>query len=156
MSRARPNNMEPSPADFALEHLPAPASRTDKGVGSGPWLGAVTPVPPKGIRYVIGGESWKDPADRTPVRLIVEEWGNLGPMEMNPEIKPNAAGFRVRVTEILAPAGARGVEEVNGVLHWSIRDTYGNLPSPNNPVRDGEDRASSKPSAQTPFSVAVG
>lgn len=95
------------------------------------WLGAVTPTPPKGIRYVVGGESWKDPADRSPVRLIIEEWGNLGPMEMNPEIKPNAAGFRVRVTEILAPDGARGVEEVNGVLHWSIRDTYGNLPSPN-------------------------
>lgn len=33
--------MEPSPADFALEHEPAPASRTDKGVGSGPWLGGL-------------------------------------------------------------------------------------------------------------------
>ena len=31
--------MEPSPADFALEQEPVPASRTDKGVGSGPWLG---------------------------------------------------------------------------------------------------------------------
>jgi site-specific DNA-methyltransferase (adenine-specific) len=41
MSRARPNNMEPSPADFALEQEPVPASRTDKGVGSGPWLGGL-------------------------------------------------------------------------------------------------------------------
>ena len=30
--------MEPTPADFALEQEPVPASRTDKGVGSGPWL----------------------------------------------------------------------------------------------------------------------
>ena len=41
MSRARPNNMEPSPADFALEHEPAPAGVTSKGVGSGPWLGGL-------------------------------------------------------------------------------------------------------------------
>ena len=33
--------MEPSPADFALEHEPATAGRTDKGVGSGPWLGGL-------------------------------------------------------------------------------------------------------------------
>ena len=33
--------MEHSPADFSLEHEPAPASRTDKGVGSGPWLGGL-------------------------------------------------------------------------------------------------------------------
>ena len=41
MSRARPNNMETSPADFALEQEPAPAGRTDKGVGSVPWLGGL-------------------------------------------------------------------------------------------------------------------
>jgi len=33
--------MEPSPADFALEHQPATAGRTDKGVGSGDWLGGL-------------------------------------------------------------------------------------------------------------------
>ena len=33
--------MEPSPADFALEQEPAPAGRTDKGVGSAPWLGGL-------------------------------------------------------------------------------------------------------------------
>jgi hypothetical protein len=33
--------METSPADFALEHLPAPAGRTDKGVGSGRWFASV-------------------------------------------------------------------------------------------------------------------
>jgi len=33
--------MEPSPADFALEQEPAPAGRTDKGVGSVPWLGGL-------------------------------------------------------------------------------------------------------------------
>lgn len=33
--------MEHSPADFALEHEPAPASGTAKGVGSGPWLGGL-------------------------------------------------------------------------------------------------------------------
>ncbi len=33
--------MEPSPADFALEHEPAPASGTAKGVGSVPWLGGL-------------------------------------------------------------------------------------------------------------------
>jgi len=41
MSRARPNNMETSPADFTLEQEPVPASGTDKGVGSGPWLGGL-------------------------------------------------------------------------------------------------------------------
>ena len=33
--------MEPSQADFALEQEPVPARRTDKGVGSGPWLGGL-------------------------------------------------------------------------------------------------------------------
>ncbi len=33
--------METSPADFALEQEPVPASRTDKGVGSVPWLGGL-------------------------------------------------------------------------------------------------------------------
>ena len=41
MSRARPNNMETSPTDFALEQEPVPEGRTDKGVGSGPWLGGL-------------------------------------------------------------------------------------------------------------------
>lgn len=34
--------MEPSPADFALEQEQVTASRTDKGVGSGPWLGGLS------------------------------------------------------------------------------------------------------------------
>ena len=33
--------MEHSPADFALEQEQITASRTDKGVGSGPWLGGL-------------------------------------------------------------------------------------------------------------------
>ena len=41
MSRARPNNMETSPADFTLEQEPVPEGRTDKGVGSGPSLGGL-------------------------------------------------------------------------------------------------------------------
>ena len=41
MSRARPNNMETSPADFALEQEPVPASVTSKCVGSVPWLGGL-------------------------------------------------------------------------------------------------------------------
>lgn len=97
------------------------------------WLGAVTPTPPKGIRYMVGGESWKDPADRTPVRLIVEEWGVPGCW--------TKGGFNCRTTEILAPVGANGVEEVNGVLHWSIRDAYGNLPSPNHIISESHENS---------------
>lgn len=38
---------------------------------------------------------------------------------MDPEIKPNAAGFRVRSTEILAPQAARGFEKLDGVYYWT-------------------------------------
>jgi hypothetical protein len=46
-------------------------------------------------------------------------------MELDPEIKPNKAGFRVRSTTIHAPAGALGFTEVEGVYYWTDVDMYG-------------------------------
>jgi hypothetical protein len=85
-------------------------------------LAPLDPQPPKGMKYVLGGESWKDPADRSPIRLVVEEWGVDGCW--------TKGGFNCRVTEFLAPPGARGIEEKDGMLHWSTRDSYGNPPTP--------------------------
>jgi hypothetical protein len=79
----------------------------------------IEPQPPPGIKYMLGGESWMQDVDRSPVRLFCEEWGSLGPMELDPEIRPNKAGFRVRHTEILAPAGAIGFARVDGVYYWT-------------------------------------
>lgn len=87
-------------------------------------LARIEPQPPKGIKYVIGNESWLPAESRSPERLICEEWGNLGPMELNPEIKPNKAGFRVRVTEILLPAGAHGFTEIDGVYFWTEESVW--------------------------------
>lgn len=88
-------------------------------------IGEITPQPPEGIKYMLGGESWLDAKYQTPIRLHCEEWGNLGPLELNPEIKPNAAGFRVRCTTILAPAGAIGFKEIDGKYFWTDTDCYG-------------------------------
>ena len=86
-------------------------------------LTRIEPQPPKGIKYMLGDESWiKDVSQRTPRRLHCEEWGNLGPMELKPEIKPNKAGFRVRTTDFLAPAGARGFEMIDGIYYCTDRD----------------------------------
>lgn len=86
-------------------------------------LSRIEPQPPMGIKYMLGDESWiADVCQRSPRRLHCEEWGNLGPMEMNPEIKPNAAGFRVRSTDFVAPAGARGFTKIDGVYFWTDQD----------------------------------
>lgn len=88
-------------------------------------LSRIEPQPPRGIKYMLGGESWMKPEDRSPIRLHCEEWGNLGPMEIDPEIKPNAAGFRVRTTDFLAPIGAIGFTSVDGIYYWTDTDCYG-------------------------------
>lgn len=82
-------------------------------------LGRIEPQPPPGIKYMLGGETWLPPEQRSPLRLHCEEWGSLGPMELNPDIKPNKAGFRVRTTTILAPEGARGFKNIDGVYYWT-------------------------------------
>lgn len=82
-------------------------------------VGVIEPKPPPGIKYMLGGESWLPEDRQTPRRLECEEWGNLGPMELNPEIEPNKAGFRVRTTTILAPPGALGFKEIDGVYYWT-------------------------------------
>lgn len=80
---------------------------------------AIKPQPPSGIKYMLGDESWMKPENRTPLRMHVEEWGNLGPMELRPDVEPNAAGFRVRSTDYPAPPGARGFVQINGVYFWT-------------------------------------
>lgn len=82
-------------------------------------LSVIEPQPPQGIKYMLGGESWMDEKDQSPIRLNCEEWGHLGAMELNPEIKPNKAGFRVRCTEIIAPENARGFTVVDGIYYWT-------------------------------------
>lgn len=82
-------------------------------------LTKIEPQPPKGTKYMLGGESWLPADKQTPKRLCCEELGNLGPMELNPEIQQNAAGFRVRCTTIPAPDGAIGFTEVDGVYFWT-------------------------------------
>lgn len=88
-------------------------------------LRRIEPQPPQGIKYMLGGESWLPVDKRSPVRLECEEWGNLGPMELDPAIKLNKAGFRVRSTTIPAPAGALGFTSVEGVYYWTDTDMYG-------------------------------
>lgn len=91
-------------------------------------LGRIEPQPPKGIKYMLGNETWLPAHERSLIRLHCEEWGNLGPMELNPEIKPNKAGFRVRCTTIIAPPGAHGFTEVDGVYHWTDMDSLMSKP----------------------------
>lgn len=88
-------------------------------------LGLIEPQPPSGIMYMLGGESWLPKSKREPIRLHVEEWGNLGAMELRPEIGPNKAGFRVRTTDILAPQGALGFTEIDGNYFWTDTDMFG-------------------------------
>ncbi len=88
-------------------------------------LGPVEPQPPIAIRYMLGDETWLPLEQRSPRRLHVELWGNLGPMELDPSIGPNAAGFRVKSTDYPAPPGAYGVTTVDGVLCWTDLDEYG-------------------------------
>ena len=83
------------------------------------------PQPPHGIRYLVGNQSWLKPEDRTPLTLVVEQWGNLGPMELDPSIRPNRAGFRVRELTFLAPAWARGFATRSGLLVWTSEYRHG-------------------------------
>jgi len=87
-------------------------------------LSKIEPQPPRGIKYMLGDESWMKPEDRSPLRLHCEEWGNLGPMELNPEIRPNKAGFRCRSTEFFPPPGARGFKLVDDGYYWTDTDCY--------------------------------
>lgn len=78
----------------------------------------IVPQPPAGIKYMLGNESWLPESERTPLRLSCEEWGNLGPMELNSEIQPNAVGFRVRHSEFLCPEGYNDFLLENGSYFW--------------------------------------
>lgn len=78
----------------------------------------IEPQPPSGIKYMIGAESWLPKEQQAPRRMICEEWGNMGPLELRPEIQPNKVGLRVRVTELLAPEGFDTFKEVDGVYYW--------------------------------------
>ena len=82
-------------------------------------LAKIEPQPPRGIKYMLGGESWLPPDRQTPIRLHCEEWGNLGPMELDPSIQDNGHGFRVRSTDLPAPAGARGFAQLDGTYYWT-------------------------------------
>lgn len=94
-------------------------------------VGKLTPQPPRGIKYMLGDEPWLPVEQRTPRRLHCEEWGNLGPMEMDPTIKPNKAGFRVRLSDFVAPEGARGITKIDGEYFWIDQDY--DTPAPPNP-----------------------
>lgn len=88
-------------------------------------LSRIEPQPPNTIKYMLGGESWRPENERSPVRLECEEWGNLGPMELNPDIRDNGHGFRVRTTTIIAPLGALGFIDVDGVYYWTDTNQFG-------------------------------
>lgn len=92
-------------------------------------LDRIEPQPPQGIKYMLGDETWMSPEERSAARLVCEEWGNLGPMELNQDISPNAAGFRVRITEIPAPTGARGFEKIDGVYYWTDTSVWDRVPA---------------------------
>ena len=82
-------------------------------------LSRIDPQPPRGIKYMLGDESWLPQEQRSPIRLECEEWGHLGPMVLDASIPPNAAGFRVRATTIPAPEGAKGFTRIDGVYYWT-------------------------------------
>lgn len=88
-------------------------------------ISKIEPQPAKGIKYMLGAETWLPPEKQTPLRLLCEEWGNLGPMELDTEIRRNKAGLRVLITEIPAPPGAIGFTDVDGVYFWTDTDAYG-------------------------------
>lgn len=88
-------------------------------------LSKVEPQPPMAIRYMLGDETWLPKDQRTPLRMHIEEWGNLGPMELDPNIGPNKAGFRVRSSDIVAPPGALGFTTIEGIVYWTDVDHYG-------------------------------
>lgn len=87
-------------------------------------LAKIEPQPPRGIKYMLGNESWLPKEKRTQIRLHCEEWGNLGPLEINPGIKPNKAGLRVRSSEFVAPEGAKGFTNIAGEYFWTDVDVF--------------------------------
>lgn len=82
-------------------------------------LARIDPQPPQGIKYMLGNESWMLAHERGLICLHCEEWGNLGPMELNATIKKNKAGFRVRCTTLIAPPGAHGFTELPDGYYWT-------------------------------------
>lgn len=83
------------------------------------------PQPPIGaIRYTLGNECWLPVPERTPLRLCCEEWGNLGPLGLDRSIPKNKAGFRVRVTEILAPSSDAQAKCLDGVWGWLTKESH--------------------------------
>ncbi|GAB3685691.1 hypothetical protein [Salinisphaera aquimarina] len=64
-------------------------------------------------------------AQRSPLRLRCEEWGNLGSLELDPEIPENSQGLRLRTSDIAAPPGALGFAQRNGVYFWTDTDMFG-------------------------------
>ena len=82
----------------------------------------ICPQPPRGITYMVGGESWLPLGKRTPRRLVCEEWGNLGPLGLDASIPPNAAGLRVRLTSYETPLWADDYDLVAGVYYWVRRE----------------------------------
>ncbi len=100
-------------------------------------IAKIEPPPPRGIKYMLGDESWLEPKDREPLRLHCEEWGNLGPAELDPEIKPNKVGLRVRTTDFFPPPGARGFTSIDGVYYWTDTDVWQQMEeAKSNPVRN--------------------
>ena len=87
-------------------------------------IGPIEPQPPRGIKYMLGDESWMPQEKRTPIRLECEEWANLGPLVLDASIPENKAGFRVRSTTIPAPDGARGFTKIDGVYYWTREDVW--------------------------------
>src|SRR5262245_31471669 len=87
-------------------------------------LGKVEPIPPPGIKYCVGGESWLPEEERSPIVMVCEEWGNLGPVVLDASIQPNKAGLRVRTTEIPAPAGAHWFVEIGGEYFWTAETCW--------------------------------
>jgi hypothetical protein len=98
----------------------------------------IDPQPPQGIKYMLGDETWLPKDKRSPRRLHCEEWGNLGPMELNPEIKDNGHGFRVRSTTIPAPECALGFRCIDGVYYWTDEDEYGRTAEQRDELRRSE------------------
>ncbi|PVX84315.1 hypothetical protein [Paraburkholderia unamae] len=92
-------------------------------------IAKIEPQPPKGIAYMLGGETWLPIEKREPVRLAVEEWGNMGPLELRPDVPDNGHGFRVRMTYFPAPDGAIGFTDVDGELWWTDTDMFGRTES---------------------------
>jgi hypothetical protein len=97
-----------------------PVEGRHAGSGEMTALKRIEPQPPDcSIKYMIGDETWLPAEQRTPLRLVCEEWGSLGHMLIDATIPRNKAGFDLRVTEIPAPEGARHCAKVDGSWFWT-------------------------------------